>query len=218
MEPNLENRLRRKVVAGAKLIFSKGLVNVGEGNLSIRAHESEDLFITPTLNQYEEMIESDVVHLRFDGKQISEGKCASTEYRLHIAVYKARPKIRCVIHTHSLYATMFSVARKRIPVILEEMILFLGGSVNVSEFAPAHTDILGETVVNTLGVRNAILMANHGVLVCGRTMEYAVKTAELVEKIAMIYWGASQIGKPVTINKGVYSKLEKDFNSNVSTF
>ncbi|MCP8312333.1 MAG: class II aldolase/adducin family protein [Candidatus Methylarchaceae archaeon HK02M1] len=213
---NLEDHLRMDVVNGAKAIFHKGLVDVGEGNVSTRIPKEEELFITPTFSQYETMTKDDVVHLKFDGTQLSKGRRASTEYRLHVAIYKARPKARCVIHTHSPYATMLSVVRKKIPVILEEMVVFLGGPVNISEFGRAHTYDIGEKALKALGKTNAILLANHGVLVCGRTMEHAVKMAELVEKMAMIYWGSSQIAEPVIISEE--SRLKKDFDSNFSTY
>ena len=217
MKSNLEHSLRMDVVNGAKAIFHKGLVDIGEGNVSIRIPKKDELFITPTFNQYEKMAEDDVVHLKFNGVQLSKGKNASKEYRLHVVIYKARPKASCVIHTHSPYATMLSIARKKIPVLLEEMVVFLGGAVNVSEFERAHTEDVGKSALKGLGTTNAVLLANHGVLVCGRTMEDAVKMAELVEKMAMLFWGSSQIGKPIIISKESL-RLKKDFDLNFATF
>jgi len=218
MKPDLEKHLRMEVVNGAKAIFKRGLVDVGEGNVSHRVPEKEELFITPTFNQYETMTKDDVVHLKFDGTQLSKGKRASTEYRLHVAIYKARPRAQCVIHSHSPYATMLSVARKKIPVLLEEMVIILGGVVNVSKFRIAHTGDIGEKALRALGTTNAILLANHGVLVCGRTMEHAVKMAELAEKMARIYWGSSQIGGPIVIPEESYSGFIEDFNSEFATY
>jgi len=215
MKHNLEN-LKMDVLNGAKAIYYKGLVNDGEGNVSTRILKKEELFITPTFNKYEIMTIEDVVHLKFDGTQLSKGRCTSTEYRLHVAVYKARPKASCIIHTHSPYATMLSVARKKIPVLLEEMVAFLGGAVNVSEFGQAHIEDLGEKALRALGSTNAVLLANHGVLVCGRTMEHTVKMAELVEKMATIYWGSAQIGRPFLISKEAV-KFKDTFNSNFAT-
>ncbi|MEE9586210.1 MAG: class II aldolase/adducin family protein, partial [Nitrososphaerales archaeon] len=171
----------------------------------------------PTFNRYETMTKDDVVHLKFDGAQLSRGRHASTEYRLHVAIYRARPKARCVIHTHSPYAAMLSVVRRKIPILMEEMVLLLGGAVEVSEFGIAHTDDVGENALKALGTTNAVLLANHGVLVCGRTVEYAVKTAELVEKMAWIYWGSSQIGEPVIISEKAHSKLIEDYNTSFAT-
>lgn len=216
MKPSLDN-LRMELVNGAKAIFSKGLVDVGEGNVSVRIPKKQELLITPTFNLYETMKKEDVVHLKFDGAQLSKGKCASSEYRLHVAIYKARPKAQCVIHTHSPYATMLSVARIKIPILLEEMVVFLGGEVNVSEFGRAHTDEMGEKPLRALSTTNAVLLANHGVLVCGRTVEHAIKMAELVEKMAKIFWGSSQIGEPVNISKEA-SRFKKIFDLNFATY
>ncbi|MCP8322616.1 MAG: class II aldolase/adducin family protein [Candidatus Methylarchaceae archaeon HK02M2] len=216
MKPSLDN-LRMELVNGAKAIFSKGLVDVGEGNVSVRIPKKQELLITPTFNLYETMKKEDVVHLKFDGTQLSKGKRASSEYRLHVAIYKARPKAQCVIHTHSPYATMLSVARIKIPILLEEMVVFLGGEVNVSEFGRAHTDEMGEKPLMALSTTNAVLLANHGVLVCGRTVEHAIKMAELVEKMAKIFWGSSQIGEPVNISKEA-SRFKKIFDLNFATY
>ncbi len=112
--------------------------------MSVRVPGKDEIFITPTFNQYEGLRESDIVHLKFDGTVLSEDKKPSSEYRLHVDLYQARPKVMAVIHTHSPYATMMSVARKRIPILLEEQVIFLGGSVNVSEFAVAHSENFSE--------------------------------------------------------------------------
>jgi L-fuculose-phosphate aldolase len=216
-EPDQEHDPKKEIVKGAKAVFNKGLVDVAEGNVSMRIPHRDELFITPTFNQYESMNEEDVVHLKFDGMQLSEGKSASTEYRLHVAIYSARPKAKCVIHTHSTYATILSILRRKIPVIMEEMVVLLGGEVNISEFGLAHTESIGENVIKALGKNNATLLANHGVLVTGRNMDYTIKIAELVEKMAKIYWGALQIGEPISVPDESYSKFIDDFNSNFST-
>jgi len=209
--------LRAEVVEGARAVFRKGLVETGEGNVSMRVPGRDELLITPTFNRYDAMNEDDVVHLSFDGKELTRGKPASTEYRLHVAIYKARPRAQCVIHTHSPYATMLSVVRKKIPVLMEEMIAFLGGEVEVAEFTPAHTEELGDKAVMALRTSNAVLLANHGAVVCARNMECAVKSAELVEKMAMLYWGASLIGEPTAIAERDLSRFRAYFESDYST-
>ncbi len=209
---------KKDVLMGAKAIFKRGLVEIGEGNVSTRIPNEDELFITPTYNRYDSMTERDIVHLGFDGSQISKGKRASTEYRLHVAVYRARSRANCVIHTHSPYATMLSIVRRKIPLLMEEMIVFLGGEVDVSEFGLAHTEEIGKRMLKALGKTNSVLLANHGALVCGRNMEYAVKNAELVEKMARIYWGALQIGRPKAIPKKAYDRFYRDFISNFATY
>jgi ribulose-5-phosphate 4-epimerase/fuculose-1-phosphate aldolase len=217
MEPKTEDQLRGEVVKGAKEIFQKGLVDVGEGNVSVRIPGRDELLITPTFNHYGKMTEQDVVHLKFDGTQLSSGQRASTEYRLHIAVYCARPRAGCVIHTHSSYASILSVVQMPIPVLMEEMVILLGGGVDVSMFRPAHTEDIGETAIQALGLTNAALLANHGALICGRTVDHATKMAEAVEKMAMIHWGAHQLGVPNVLKQALYEHLLKDFEANFST-
>ncbi|MFW9999013.1 MAG: class II aldolase/adducin family protein [Candidatus Hodarchaeota archaeon] len=213
MALNKEDQIRIEVVKGAKAIFSKGLVEAGEGNVSVRYDKKEELFITPSFNQYESLKKDEIVHLNFEGTALSAGKLPSTEAKMHIAIYKSRPKVQAVIHTHSPYATMLSIVRKNIPLIMEEMFIFLGGSVDVSEFGEAHTIEIGEVALNALGIKNAALLANHGVIVCGKSLDQAIKFAELVEKLAKIYWGALQIGKPNIISQEHLERFQKLFES-----
>jgi len=212
-----EERLRLEVVDGAKKIFQKGLVQAGEGNVSFRIPNKDELLITPTFNTYEDLEKPDIVHMKFNGRVLKEGKLSSTEYKLHVAVYQLRPKVMSVIHTHSPYATMMSAARKKIPVLIEEQVIFLGGYIDVSEFASAHTEEFSENAIKALGTRNGTLMANHGVLVCGRTMKHAVKMAELVEKLAWIHYGATLMGGTVTISETSCPMFIEDFESKFST-
>jgi len=191
-----EDKLRKLVVQGAKIIYSKGLVEVGEGNVSVRNGKKEELFITPSFNQYISLVENEVVHMNFEGEALSAGKLPSTEVKMHTAIYESRPKVAAVIHTHSTYATILSTVHKSIPILMEEMYIFLGGSIEVSDPGEAHTEEMGQVALKALGKKNAALLANHGVIVCGKSIDHAVKFAELVEKLAKVYWGALQIGEP----------------------
>lgn len=210
---NKEDQVRIEVVRGAKAIFSKGLVEAGEGNVSIRNGKKQEFFITPSFNQYETLKKDEIVHLDFEGIPLSAGKLPSTEAKMHIAIYKLRPKVQAIIHTHSPFATMLSIVGKGIPIIMEEMYAFLGGSVDVSEFGKAQTEEIGDVALKALGIKNAALLANHGVIVCGKSLDHAVKFAELVEKLAKVYWGALQVGKPNIISEEHLGRFQKIFNS-----
>jgi L-fuculose-phosphate aldolase len=214
----VEEQLRQDIVEGAKSIFQKSLVSMNEGNISARIPNRDEILITPASNNYRNMQKEDVVQIRFDGSLIDKGKQASREYRLHLAVYRARKEVRYIIHSHSPYATMFSVVGRDIPIILEEMTLFLGGKIKVASFTHAHSDEIGRIAVETIGKANCVLLGNHGVLVCGRTIEYTVNAAELVEKMAFIYWGASKIGEPKTIPIEKQLNLMKDFKRKFATY
>ncbi|MFX1238928.1 MAG: class II aldolase/adducin family protein, partial [Promethearchaeota archaeon] len=177
MEIEKNDIIRLKVVNGAKKLFKKGLCENSEGNLSVRNETEEEIFITPTANQYETLTKEQISHLDFKGNLINSTKLPSTEIKLHIALYKARPKVRCVIHTHSLYATTLSIARMSIPIIMEEQVAFLGGSVDLAPYAEAHTEKIGLNALESLGFKNATLLSNHGVITCGKSVDEAIKFA-----------------------------------------
>lgn len=216
MDDETLTMLRQELVDTSKTIYGCSLVEFGEGNVSLRVPGCDEMLITPTMNDYANMVPDDAVHIGFDGSPISGGK-PSSEYRLHSAVYEKRPKSACVIHTHSPYASMLSVAGEGIPVIFEEMVIFLGGAVGVSEYATANTDELGAEAINALGDANACIMANHGVLACGRSARYALKSAQLVEKMAKVYWGSRCFGDAHEISdeavKGFREKFLEDFST-----
>ena len=194
MDPELELEYRKQVVEGAKAIYENGLVQFGEGNVSVRVKQADEFFTTPSQNDYETFKPEEVVYMKFDGTQLSKGRPASSEYRLHVAIYQARPKVNCVIHTHSPYASMLSVAKKEIPVIFEEMVIFLGGPIRLAQYAPSGTDELGKNALEAMGDGNVCLLTNHGVVSCGRDLQKTIKAALLVEKMAHIYIGAFQLG------------------------
>jgi L-ribulose-5-phosphate 4-epimerase len=204
---------RTEVVKGAKAIFNKGLVDFAEGNVSIRNGKKDEFFITPSFNNYETLSEDQVVHMKFDGTQLSTGKLPSTEAIMHTMIYDSRPKVHCVIHTHSPYATMLSVNQMDIPIIMEEQVAFLGGSIDISPFGEAHTEDIGNSALKALSIKNGALLANHGVIVCGKSVEHAVKFAELIEKLARIYWGALQVGEPKIIPEEQCGKFKKIYVS-----
>ena len=202
------DELKSLLVIGAKSIFQKGLVENNEGNVSVRVGKADEYLITPTANQYDQLTKEQIVHMSFDGVALSSGKLPSSEVKLHVALYKSRPKVQCVIHTHSTFATMLSVVRKNIPIIMEEQVVYLGGSIDVSSYGEAHTDDIGSVAVNALGYKNAALLANHGVIACGKSVNNAVKSAELVEKLAKVYWGTLILGNPYTLEE---ENLDKFF-------
>ncbi|MBY9007587.1 MAG: class II aldolase/adducin family protein [Candidatus Lokiarchaeota archaeon] len=211
METEKIEELRNSVVDAAKSIFSKGLVENNEGNVSIRVGRNEEYLITPTANQYDTITEDQIVHMAFDGTPLSSGKLPSSEAKLHTAIFKSRPKVQCVIHTHSTYATILSIVRKSIPIIMEEQIIYLGGSIDISSYGEAHTDDFGEVALKALGYKNGAILANHGVIVCGKSAANAIKNAELVEKFAKIYWGSLQIGEPHLLIEENLERFHKMF-------
>ncbi|MFX1503566.1 MAG: class II aldolase/adducin family protein [Promethearchaeota archaeon] len=212
METDKLEQLRKIVVRGAQEIYAKGLVEDGEGNVSVRVKNNE-ILVTPTSTKYDLLTPDLIVHMDLSGNVIGTGKIPSTEVKMHLAVYKDRPKVKCVIHNHSPYVSMLSILRKNIPIIMEQQLIFLGGEIRCTEITEAHTEEMGSSALKALGRNNAAILANHGAIVCGKSLDHAVRFAVILEKLAKVYWGALQIGKPLAIPKENLEEHEKMFTS-----
>ncbi|MFX0071728.1 MAG: class II aldolase/adducin family protein [Candidatus Hermodarchaeota archaeon] len=205
-------QLRKEVVSGAQFIYAKRLVEDGEGNTSIKVNKNE-ILVTPSSTKYDLLSPEKIVHMDLDGNVLVPGVMPSTEVKMHLAVYKDRPKVGCVMHTHSSYVSMLSILRRGIPVIMEQQITFLGGEIKCTEITEAHTDEMGTSAIEALGINNAAILANHGAIICGKSLDHTVRFAVILEKLAKVYWGALQVGEPFTIPEENFEEFEKLFNA-----
>ena len=212
METDKLEELRKAVVRGAQEIYNKGLVEDGEGNISVRINKNE-ILVTPTSTKYDLLSPELIVHMDLNGNILGSGKIPSTEVKMHLAVYKDRPKVKCVIHNHSPFVSMLSVLRKGIPIIMEQQLIFLGGEIRCTEITEAHTEEMGISALKALDRNNAAILANHGAIICGKSLDHTVRFSVVLEKMAKVYWGALQIGDPLTIPNENLGEHEKMFNS-----
>jgi L-fuculose-phosphate aldolase len=184
-----------KVLAAAKAMLAKGLVEGTAGNISARQADGT-VVITPSSVDYAAMTLDDLVVIDADGKVVSaaEGRSPSSEKPLHLACFEAFDDIGAVIHSHAVHATMFAVAHQPIPACIDEFSIYVGGEVRVTEYAASGTDAMAANVVAALDGRGAALIANHGMVAVGPTPDKALHITALVERSAKIVWGARQLG------------------------
>jgi ribulose-5-phosphate 4-epimerase/fuculose-1-phosphate aldolase len=178
------------VVEAAKKMAAKGLVLGTSGNVSLRLPPAKGrplLAITPSAKHYDSLMPADIQVLDFSGKKIEGDRKPSVETDLHIKIYRARASVNAIIHTHSVYASAAAVAGLEIPPILEDQVAYLGGAIKLAAYAPGGSPELAGLVLKALGDRSGVLLANHGALGTGRTMEDALTACEFVEKTAKIY-------------------------------
>ena len=193
---------RTAVVQAAQQLLRLGLVAATSGNVSMRLEgdEKEGLIaVTPAGTDYQTMTPEDIVVVDYDVDVIEGDTVPSSESLTHVAVYKARSDISAVIHTHSIYASVLAVAGVALPPILDELVAYLGGPVEVAEYGFPSTEDLGEKVIQAMGERNAVFIRNHGVLAAGRDMPDALRACELVERAAQIYIQARALGSVRTL-------------------
>ena len=187
------------VAYGKKLLYKK-LVAGTSGNLSLRG-QADEIYITPSGMDYLEITEDDIVKINFMGEILEGDKKPSSEWMMHVEIYKNYQKYNAIVHTHSPIATAFAVSRKKIPLILIEMKPFLGGEIEVAPFKPSGSLELAKSLIPYLKKSNSCLLANHGVVSCGKNIESAFLSAEYVEDAAKIYYYSLNIGDPKIIEE-----------------
>lgn len=176
-------------------MLNDGLVVGTSGNVSARCTENF-LAITASGTEYTSMTLDDIVVVDFEGAPVLGDAIPSTEMLMHAAIYRARPTVGAVMHTHSIYASGLAVAGQQLPPLIDEVVVRLGGAIEVSEYAFPGSDELGDSVVIALGERNAALIRNHGLVGVGKTPDEALRACQIVEHSAHIYTIAKIIGIP----------------------
>ena len=192
---------KAELVAAGKRMLDKGLTVETWGNISLCDCGSGLVYMTPSAMPYHTIVEDDVVVVRLDDGQAVEGHRKPTvEKEMHLEVYRRRPEIRALIHTHPVHSLVFGVLHQSIPAIIDEAAQVLGGTVETAEYALPGTSELAANAVKALGQdKMACLLANHGALCLGKSLEGAFKTCVVLEMTAEIYHKALQLGTPHVI-------------------
>jgi L-ribulose-5-phosphate 4-epimerase len=199
--------LRSELARYGKKMYDSQLVQATQGNISVRDPESGLICVTPSGADYQLLTAEDIVVVDEEGNVV-EGKWKpSVETPLHTLLLRRRPDIECVMHTHSPYATAFSLVHQPIPMYLAESALCLGGDVQVAPYMMSGTQEFAEHIAHHLGQHPAILWGNHGVLVVGKTLPLAFSIAHAVEDCAKTYILAKQLGSLVPLPEGEVERL-----------
>ncbi len=193
---------RTKIVQMFQSLHALGLNSGRSGNISIKASRKPPRFLITPSGIPKWSLKPEEILLIDPNLTIIEGNLKpSIESPVHLAIYEHRPDINAIIHVHSAHASAFAVTRKTIPMILEETTQYTGGHVEVAEFAPSGSNELARNVVNSLGNKNAVLLANHGVICCGKDLQDAFEVLQAVEHAAKVYLLARLLGEPILIHE-----------------
>ena len=181
------------LVEAARQLARDGLVVGTAGNVSTRAPRG--LVITPSAVPADEMTTEQLAVLDEDGGQVGGTHRRSSEWRLHLGVYRARPDVGAIVHTHSAAATTLAVLRLPLPPI-HYALHQLGGEVRVAPYATFGSAELAKHTAATLGASHAVLLANHGAVVVGPDLPTALERARLLEWLCRVYLDALRAGSP----------------------
>ena len=203
----LLERLREEIWQLHMELPKNSLVMWSGGNVSARDPQTGYVVIKPSGLRYEALRPENMVVVDAIGKLVEGQYKPSSDTASHLYIYRHRPDVNGVVHTHSRYATAFAAVGRPIPVYLTAMGDEFGGPIPCGGFALIGGDEIGKIVVQSIGDSPAILLKNHGVFTVGPTAEAAVKAAVMVEDVAATVWLALQIGQPAEIAPGDVAKL-----------
>lgn len=189
--------LRAEVVRCAQEAEAQGLCRWRSGNFSARDAETGLVCMTPSGVDRRTMVAEDIVVMDLDARVVeaSNGRKPSSEALMHLAAYEVRPNVCAIVHTHSPFALVFAALERPIPgLVLEAAHLHCeGGSVPVAPFAPQGTAELADSVRAPLRLGDALLLARHGVLTVGASLDDALLKAAYVEELAEVAYRSALI-------------------------
>jgi L-fuculose-phosphate aldolase len=200
--------LRAAVATAALRLLEAGLLRGTAGNLSARSGGL--VAVTPTGVDYRRLDQGSVPVVDLDGRPVDGELAPSSELPLHLAVYRARPDVGAVVHTHSRFATTFAVLGEELPAV-HYLLAHAGRRVRVAPYATYGTGELADACVAALGGGRAVLLANHGVVAVGAGLERALLAAEAVEEVAELCWRARCLGSPVVLPDEEMDRVARAF-------
>jgi L-ribulose-5-phosphate 4-epimerase len=202
----LEN-LKKELVELHQELPKNDLVRWTGGNVSARDPKTGLVVIKASGIRFEDMKPKHMVVLNMEGKMVEGDFKPSSDVYSHIYIYKHRPDVNGVVHTHSRYATAFAAVGKSIPCVLTAMGDEFGGPIPCGGFALIGDEAIGKVVIESIGKSPSVLLKSHGVFAVGKSAEAAVKAAVMTEDVAATVWLAMQIGTPEIIPQEDVDKL-----------
>ncbi|MBO0347468.1 class II aldolase/adducin family protein [Roseibium sp. CAU 1637] len=187
--------LRQSIIDTCIEMNRRGINQGTSGNISARA--GDRMLITPSGVPYDRMTPEMLVSMPIDGKGDPEGDFPpSTEWQFHLALLRAKPEMHAVVHAHPVHCTALAINREEIPACHYMIAIFGGNSVPLAGYSLFGSEDLADDVTNTMRERSGCLMANHGAVVVGETLEKGLWRLEELEVLAKAYILSRTIGTP----------------------
>ncbi len=224
-----EDAARRAVIEACLRMNALGINHGNAGNVSVRWSRAaaDGYLITPSAVPYESLVEDDVVWLPLGAPSVPAGelfepaapprRTPSTEWRMHRLLYERsdEPAAGAVVHAHSSYATTLAclarVQQHGIPPFHYMIAMGGGHDIRCAPYATFGSEELAAAIGPAIAGRNACLLANHGLLACGATLDDALALAVEVEALARMYWQALQLGEPVLLPRAEMDRVLEKF-------
>ena len=208
-----EQAARHALIEACRAMNALGINQGTSGNISVR--HGTTMLISPSATPYDEIRPEQVAKLPIEGEygQYEGPLQPSTEWRFHLDIMRSRPEVGAVVHSHPTFATTLAIARKGIPACHYMMAAFGGTDVRCAGYATFGTKELSDLALTALDGRNACLLANHGMIVCGPTLAKAMWLAVELETIAKQYYHSLLIGGPHILTSAEIADTARKFET-----
>ncbi|WP_349408702.1 L-fuculose-phosphate aldolase [Pseudalkalibacillus sp. SCS-8] len=208
----LLNELREEVVFYCRKLIDSGLTKGTGGNISVFDREKGLAAISPSGIDYHEMKPEDVVVVDLDGKIVEGERKPSSELDMHLIYYRNREDLNAIVHTHSVFAKTLSSLRWELPAV-SYLVAYAGKNVRCAEYASFGTKELANNAFEAMEGRNAVLLANHGLIAGGADLKNAFNIAEEIEFCAEVYYRAKSLGQPVILSDDEMNHMAEKFKT-----
>lgn len=192
--------IKREIMDSSRWLSEHGYLGQlsSGGNISVRVPGENIVAITPSGRSYFSLEPNDVCIIDFDQNSIEGRLPPSVEAGMHIGVYRNRPDVNAVVHTHQPFASVLAIINKPIPALFDEITVEIGHAVDIVPYAFSGSPGLVDNVIGKLGnACHCYLIQNHGALCLGADMKRAMKNSELLEHVAKIYYHALATGEQI---------------------
>ena len=202
---------RHALLEAALKMASLGLNEGAAGNVSLRVEEG--ILVTPSALPYDEMGPADIVLLDWEGETLDSpaGRKPTSEWRFHRDILASRPEFSAVAHCHSPFATTIASWERSIPAVHYMIALAGGNDIRCAPYATFGEQALSDRALEALEGRRACLLAHHGQIACGASLEKALDLAREVESLAALYWRLLQLGEPKVLGAEEMARVLEKF-------
>jgi L-fuculose-phosphate aldolase len=202
--------IAKQIIAVCRALYARGFVAASDGNVSVRLPNG-NILTTPTALNKGRVSESDLVEVTPAGAPVGTGPSPSSELGMHLFIYQHRTDVNAVVHAHPTYATGFATARIPLDQPLYPEVIFGLGAIPLADFATPTTREVADSIAPFVQSSNAILLANHGVVAFGKSLDDAYFKMEKVEHAAHITFVARMLGGEKSLTQEQVGKLNATF-------
>ncbi len=203
---------RKDIIKFGNRLVETDLTKGTGGNLSVYDRETGYMAITPSSIPFDEIQEEDIVIMNLDGSVVEGEKLPSSEWYMHALQYQKREDIDAVIHAHTTFATVIAILREDLPAA-HYMVAVAGPNVRCAEYATYGTRELAENAAKAMVDRNAVILANHGILAGSFNLENAFNIVEEIEYVSKLYLIARSVGNPVILDDDEMALMKEKFKT-----